>query len=227
MLIAGFQKTTLLDYPNHLASIIFTSGCNMRCPYCHNASLVLAPNDCDFFSEDEIISHIIKRKGMIEGLVISGGEPTLQKDLIEFIEKIKALNVLVKLDTNGSNPSVLDELLQKNLLDYVAMDIKQSKQNYETIARSNISSDNISNSLTTLKNYNIPYELRTTITDEHFCENDITDIAKWITGHPHWYLQPYKDNEETISGHFHAPDENTMEKYKQIANQYLPTDIRG
>lgn len=227
MLIAGFQKTTLLDYPNHLASLIFTAGCNMRCPYCHNAALVLNPNDCDHISEEEILSHLKKRNGIIEGLVISGGEPTLQKDLIEFIVKVKELNILIKLDTNGTNPAMLRELIDRHLVDYVAMDVKHTRDNYTIISGLDNLSDAIDNSLTILFESDVDYELRTTVTAEHFCENDIESISKWIAKHPHWYLQPYKDVPNTISGHFHAPDETTLNKYKQIANQYLPTDIRG
>ena len=123
MRIAGFQKLTLLDFPNRVACIIFTQGCNYKCPYCHNSGL-LGHKDIELIDENEIFSYLNKRKGVIDGLVISGGEPTIQKDLLIFMKRVKDLGFQIKLDTNGSNPDVVEEIIRENLVDYIAMDIK-------------------------------------------------------------------------------------------------------
>ena len=134
MKIHGFNKTTLLDYPEHLAATIFTGGCNFRCPFCHNGGLVLDPDSQPAISEEEVLKFLQKRRGILQGVCITGGEPTLQPDLENFVRKIKEMGYLVKLDTNGSRPEVLKSLLEKGLLDYVAMDIKASEENYARAA---------------------------------------------------------------------------------------------
>ena len=130
MIIKGFQKTTLLDFPGKVACTVFTGGCNFRCPFCHNASLVLHPNESDSFDEEDILSQLAKRKNLLDGVCLTGGEPLLQPDLERFLEQIKKLDLAIKLDTNGSNPKKLKELIDKNLLDAVAMDIKNSPYIY-------------------------------------------------------------------------------------------------
>lgn len=134
MRILGFQKTTLLDYPGKLASLIFTGGCNFRCPYCQNGELVTGGDEAEPFCEADILNHLKRRAGIIEGLVISGGEPTLQPGLVEFAEQVKALGIAVKLDTNGTNPDVVEMLINRGLIDYVAMDIKQCPEKYHLAA---------------------------------------------------------------------------------------------
>jgi pyruvate formate lyase activating enzyme len=163
MQINGFQKLTLLDFPEKTACIVFTAGCNFRCPFCHNASLVTHIDNSYNVSEEEVFSYLKKRKGLIEGVCISGGEPLLQPDIKEFIQKVKDLGYSVKLDTNGSSPQKLIDLVNSGLVDYVAMDIKNSKEKYPlTAGINNLNMADIEKSVEILKESNIPYEFRTT-----------------------------------------------------------------
>jgi pyruvate formate lyase activating enzyme len=147
MQIHGFNKTTLLDYPRHLAATVFLGGCNMRCPFCHNSSLVLHPESVPVIPEEDILSYLLKRKNILEGVCITGGEPTLSSKLPDFIEKIRSLGLKVKLDTNGSRPDVLKKLVNDDLINYVAMDIKNSKEKYSlTTGIDNYNTDNITES---------------------------------------------------------------------------------
>lgn len=232
MLILGLQKTSLLDYPHHMASIVFTGGCNFRCPYCHNGDLVIHPNECEPYSIDEIMDHLYKRKELLDGVVITGGEPTLQNDLPEFIASIKDIGLLVKLDTNGSNPDMLQVLLRSNLLDYVAMDIKNCKEKYLfTVGLDDTNTDyieRICKSVETLKQCTIDYEFRTTICSELHNISDIESICKWISNAKHYYLQEYKETENVISANFSAPDKETLLSYKAIAEKYIDhVELRG
>lgn len=169
MRIHGFNKTTLLDYPRHLAATIFIGGCNMRCPFCHNSSLVLHPEDVPTISVEDVLSYLSKRKNILEGVCLTGGEPTLYEDeLIELIKSIKALELKVKLDTNGSNPALLKDLIKNRLIDYVAMDIKNSKENYSlSIGIKNYNTNKVNESVEYLLSSQIEYEFRTTIVKEH------------------------------------------------------------
>ena len=230
MLILGFQKTTLLDYPGRLASIVFTGGCNLRCPYCQNSEIAfdLDAAENQVFSEDEVLSHLKKRCGMIEGLVITGGEPTLQKDLIPFIKKVRSLGLLVKLDTNGTNPALLKELLDGGLLDYVAMDIKQSIENYplacglldEDFASL---SDRIMESVSILLSCGIEYEFRTTVVKELFKETDLEGIASMIKGAKYYFLQGFRESPGVPKDScFSAPTPEELSEYEKIMKGLLP-----
>ncbi len=195
----GLYKLTLLDYPEHIACTIFTGGCNFRCPFCHNASLVTHINQANLIPEEEILRFLSSRIGILEGVCISGGEPTLQADLQAFIRKVKQLGFKVKLDTNGSNPELLSQLLDQNLLDYVAMDIKNSKTNYEkTIGLPNYDLTNINRSISILKESSIDYEFRTTVVKELHSLEDFTEIADWIPNCTHYYLQGFEDSKDLI-----------------------------
>ena len=176
MKINGFQKLTLLDFPEKMACIVFTAGCNFRCPFCHNASLVTHIDDTLVYREEEIFEYLKKRKGLLEGVCISGGEPLLQPDMEEFIIKVKELGYLVKLDTNGSFPDKLISLVNKGLIDYVAMDIKNCKEKYPlTAGVSNLNIEDIEKSVTFLLGGTVDYEFRTTVaTGLH----EIEDIEK-------------------------------------------------
>ena len=199
MRIVGLMKTTLLDYPGKVASTVFTGGCNFRCPYCHNGDLVLKHNEMETYTHEEIFDHLNKRKSTLGGVAITGGEPTLQKDLPEFIAEIKAMGLNVKLDTNGTNPAVLAELLDKGLVDYVAMDIKHSKARYNEVAcMKNFDISPIEESVEFLKNSDIDYEFRTTVVRELHNIDDFKDIGEWISGAKAYYLQPYKESEQVI-----------------------------
>ncbi len=227
MILGGYQKLTLLDYPGKLATTVFTVGCSFRCPFCHNPELVdlrLAHNE---ESEKEFFAFLKKRKGKLEGVCITGGEPTIQPDIIEFIKKIKKEGFLVKLDSNGTRPDVLKKLLDQKLIDYVAMDIKSCLENYDIVTgskvpastrgddRSSASSrkdflttrdgstrgwdkDRIRLSVNLLMNGKIPYEFRTTVVPGLHSEDDFGKIAKWISGAPAYYLQEYREEQKIL-----------------------------
>ena len=199
MRIVGLMKTTLLDYPGKVASTVFTGGCNFRCPYCHNGDLVLKHSEMETYTHEEIFDHLNKRKSTLGGVAITGGEPTLQKDLPEFIAEIKDMGLNVKLDTNGTNPAMLAELLDKGLVDYVAMDIKHSKARYNEVAcMKDFDISPIEESVERLKSSDIDYEFRTTVVRELHNMDDFKDIGAWISGANAYYLQPYKESEQVI-----------------------------
>lgn len=197
MIIDGFEKLTLLDYPGHLACMIFTRGCNFKCPYCQNSSLIRYNKNPGKFSEEEILEFLNTRKGKLEGLVISGGEPTIQKGLIEFIKKVKELGFKVKLDTNGSNPKILKELINNKLVDYVAMDIKNDIDNYEMVTDCKVNTKAIKESIDILLKSKIDHEFRTTIMKEcHKITNlkNILDLVK----KDKYYIQNFKASDDVI-----------------------------
>lgn len=202
MNIAGVQKVTLLDYPGKVACEIFTQGCNFECPFCQNSSLIPITNTGEF-SEEEIFEYLVLRKKILDGVVITGGEPTVQKDLKGFIKKIKDLGLLVKLDTNGGNPKVLQELIDEDLVDYVAMDIKNIFNKYNITAGKKINLDNIKKSIEILKASKIDYEFRTTIIKEMHSLDDIISICK-LVGNAKYYLQNFEDSENVIDHSLHG-----------------------
>ena len=231
MLILGFQKTTLLDYPGKLASIVFTGGCNLFCPYCQNSELAFNfdPDKTAPVSEDEVLEHLKKRRGMIEGLVITGGEPTLQKDLPSFIRKVRSLGLLIKLDTNGTNPSLLKELLDEGLLDYVAMDIKQSIEKYPAAcglpAGGNTDAllNRVKESINILLSCGIDYEFRTTVVRELFEKEDLPKLASMIKGAKSYYLQGFQNSPGVPEDcAFSAPSPEEMAEYEKIMKTLLP-----
>lgn len=200
MNFSGLNKTTLLDYPGHLACLIFVSGCNFRCHYCHNSSLVLNESK-NRYSEEYMLDFLEKRKNILEGVCISGGEPTLYNDLKDFISKIKEkTNLKVKLDTNGTNPTLLKTLIDKKLIDYVAMDIKSDVKNYNKVinVKNALSLDKIKESVNILKENKIDYEFRTTIVKGLHDFNDFENIGKWLKGCSNYYLQNYKDSGDIL-----------------------------
>lgn len=229
MQIHGLNKTTLLDYPQHVAATIFTGGCNFRCPFCHNSGLVLNPAGQPIISEEEVLAFLKKRKGILTGICVTGGEPTLQKDLKDFLRKVKALDYLVKLDTNGYRPDVLGELLEEGLLDYVAMDIKSSLKNYGVLAGiKEIDTDVIKESVELLKKSGIPYEFRTTVVRELHTGEDFEEIGKWLAGCPAYYLQAYRENEYVMQRGYSACTKEEMEEYAGILQRTIPkVMIRG
>ena len=192
MQIHGFNKTTLLDYPEHIAATVFTGGCNFRCPFCHNGELVLDPGCQPLIPEEEVLSYLKKRQGILQGVCVTGGEPTLQKDL-------KELGYPIKLDTNGYMPGVLWDLMQEHLIDYVAMDIKASRDNYARAAGlPHIDISRIEESIGILKSSGIPYEFRTTVVKGIHTVAEFEKIGKWIAGCPAYYLQNYEENENCL-----------------------------
>lgn len=228
MIIHGFNKTTLLDFPGHIATTVFFGGCNFRCPFCHNASLVLNPKSQPTIFEEEFFSFLNKRKNILEGVCITGGEPTLIPDLETFIRKIKDYGLLVKLDTNGYRPDVLKDLVGKGIIDYVAMDIKSSPDNYNESCGAIIDIDKIKESVDFLKENHIPYEFRTTIVKELHSENDIIKIGQWLDGSEQYFLQCYKDSGDIIVDNLSAHDSSTLKKFQTILEKTIKTvSIRG
>lgn len=275
MIIKGLQKTTLLDYPGHVAATIFLGGCNFRCPFCHNMNLVktqfiasanttgdtesvkedqaidIKRGDFDgkmsqeiCYTEEEVLSFLKKRKGVLDGVCITGGEPTLYADLPEFIEKIKQISgktdndkYLVKLDTNGTNPKMLKELIEKKLIDYVAMDIKTSEERYAEVAGlyDNVQKDiiddlvgSVKESIGIILNADIDYEFRTTIVKEYHTEKEINGIGEMIKGAKKYYLQSFTDSEYVLDHTLNSVDKETIEEFASIMREYVSTaEVRG
>ena len=229
MNFSGFQKLTLLDFPGHVACTLFSHGCNFRCPYCHNAMLVTEEKSGDVFSDDEILSYLKKRKGILDGVCFTGGEPLIQKELPDFIRKVKELGFLVKLDTNGSFPERLKELVGEGLVDYVAMDIKNSLSKYgDTIDIKNFSTEKVEQSIDFLIGSSINFEFRTTIVAEYHTIQDIEDIAKRIKGAKKYFLQNFVDSGNLIGENLHAVSKETLEKMRETALKNLENvEIRG
>ncbi len=228
MIIQGLQKLTLLDYPENVACTVFTYGCNFRCPFCHNASLVTKAPD-DAVPEEEIFDFLKTRQGLLDGVCITGGEPLLQKDIDQFISKVRELGFKVKLDTNGSFPEKLKELVNKNLVDYVAMDIKSSLENYGVpIGLSNFDASPIAESVDFLRNCGVDYEFRTTVVEELHSPEDFENIGKWLKGAPKYYLQQFVDSGDIISDGLHPCSKEKMLEYANILSKYIGSvELRG
>ena len=229
MVFNGFQKTTLLDFPGKVACTVFTHGCNLLCPFCHNALLVNRGEDLPTFDETEILAYLQKRKGIIDGICISGGEPLLHQELEAFLQKVKALGVSVKLDTNGTLPDRLISLIEAGLVDYVAMDIKNSKKKYAlTAGVASLDMEKIEKSIAYLIKGSIPYEFRTTVVRELHTLEDIRDISRMIEGAENYYLQNFVDSGLLIGENLspHAPD--TLSLFCEEAKKVLKNvKIRG
>ena len=228
MIIKGLQKTTLLDFPQKLACTVFTGGCNFRCPFCHNASLVLHAGGVEEISEEEFFTYISKRKKMLDGVCITGGEPLLCSDIEDFIKKIKNEGLLVKLDTNGTFPKKLEYLLDNKLVDYVAMDIKNSKEKYAFTAGVENFPNEIEESINLIINKAPDYEFRTTVVKELHTPQDIVSIANWIKNAKKYFLQSYVDSGDTIQTGFSAYSAEEMLKILENTRVILPvTELRG
>lgn len=229
MKICGWNKTTLLDYPGHIAATLFTGGCNFRCPFCHNAELVLRPGEQEEIREEEIFAFLQRRKGITEGICITGGEPSLQPGLKEFIRRVKGLGYLVKLDTNGYRPDVLWELLGEGLLDYVAMDVKASRKNYAQAAGlEGLDIAAIEMSMGIIRSSGIAYEFRTTVVKGIHTPEDMEDIGRWLSGCRAFYLQAYRDNENVMEPGFCAFSPEEMHDFLEITRKYIDNvSLRG
>ena len=227
MIIKGIQKLTLLDFPGRVGCTIFTAGCNFRCPFCHNASLVLG-NEGEVIGEEEIFSFLEARRGRLSGVCISGGEPTLQPDLIPFIRRVREMGYAVKLDTNGYRPEVIEQLIAEGLIDYFAMDIKTSRERYSAVAGVEIDVAKIEKSAALIMSSGIEYEFRTTVVKElHFAE-DFTNIGNWLSGAEKYFLQGFIDSGDCISGGLNGYDKNGLEELLKLLNVKIPSaKIRG
>ena len=228
MLIKGLQKLTLLDYPTKTACTIFTGGCNFRCPFCHNASLVIDVNEGEKYETDEVLSFLKKRQGLLDGVCVTGGEPLLQKDIKEFLGNIKDMGYAVKLDTNGYNPDKLMEVVNEGLVDYVAMYIKNCKEKYSLTAGIDIDISKIEKSVDFIMNCGIDYEFRTTVVKEYHTLTDIESIAKWISGAKGYFLQRFVDSGDLLCDGLSAVDKDTIYKMNEICSWHIQnTGVRG
>jgi len=226
MIIAGLQKTTLIDYPGKIACVVFLAGCNFRCPWCYSSELVLPAKIVKQpkIEEKDFFDFLRSRQGQLEGVVICGGEPTINKDLPQFIQKIKNLGFPVKLDTNGSNPEMLKNLVDTKLIDYVAMDIKIAPENsvYQNVMTEGITMDKIKESVEFLKRGNLDFEFRTTVVDTVHKKEDFLEIAKWIGGKDvKYYLQAFVA-QKTIDPEFEKVKPPTKQFLEEIVKEISP-----
>lgn len=219
MNISGFQKFSLIDYPDKISAVIFTQGCNFRCPYCHNSELF--ENKQGLIDEKEILGFLETRRSQLEAVVITGGEPTLQFDFINFLEKVNKMEFLIKLDTNGTNPQIIQKALKLNLVNYIAMDIKGPINKYSEIVGAKVATKNILKSINLIKEKAPDYEFRTTITREQLDEVDIKAIGNIINGAKKYYLQKYifrKENKMIKNQFSSYTDEFMIEFQKMMSN---------
>ena len=228
MKILGLAKLTLLDYPSKIAATIFTGGCNMRCPFCHNPRLVFMEEE--ELGQEYILSFLKSRVGILEGVCITGGEPLINRDIVPFIKQIKDMGFKVKLDTNGSFPEILESLIDEGLIDYVAMDIKNCPDKYpETVGRKDFDVAPILKSVQILMSGRIPYEFRTTTLKSFHTEEDFLKIGKWLEGADNYFIQPFKDSGDLISiSALEGYETSTLHHFQQILTPFFKhIAIRG
>lgn len=231
MLLKGLQKLTLLDYPGKMACTVFAGGCNFRCPFCHNASLVIGERieKSATLPEEEFFAFLKKRRGILEGVCVSGGEPTLAPDFLPFLYNIKELGYLVKLDTNGYRPHILKKAVFEGLVDYVAMDIKSSKEGYvRAVGIENFDISPICESVDFLMSGKVEFEFRTTLVRELHREAEILAIGEWISGAPKYFLQTFVDSGDLILSQFSGYDQNETGYLLKLLKATVPNaQIRG
>ena len=229
MVIHGLQKMTMLDYPGKVACTVFTAGCNLRCPFCHNARLVTHVEAEDKISESEVLEYLDKRKSLLEGVCVTGGEPLLMDDIKDFLSKIKALGLAVKLDTNGCFSEKLRELVEAGLVDYVAMDIKNSPSLYSsTVGVKDFDTSAVEQSKNYLLSGAVDYEFRTTVVPELHTVRSITEAAEWIKGAKRYFLQGFVDSGDLIDGGFTSPSKEFMKELQQKASSFVTNvELRG
>lgn len=220
MKIYGLQKTSLLDYPEHLSAIIFTGGCNFNCPYCQNSEL-LHPHNAVPLDNENIFSFLQKRTGILEGVVITGGEPTLAPDLPDFIRRVRELGLKIKLDTNGTHPEQLHSLLESELLDYIAMDVKASPGHYSQVAGVPVSMESIRQSIHMIMQSGLPYEFRTTVVRELHRISCFHQLGELISGAALCWLQTFRDGKTVNVQGLHAFSEEDMKKAAEILQLYV------
>lgn len=224
--IQGLQKLTLLDYPDKVACTIFTAGCNFRCPFCHNASLVTRTGENEDIETEEVIRFLKKRVGILDGVCVTGGEPLYWPGIQEFLSRVKELGYQVKLDTNGSYPKRLKEIVKAGLVDYVAMDIKNSRENYgRTIGIGEYDLTKIEESVRYLLGEPIDYEFRTTVVRQFHRKKDFELIGQWIKGAKRYYLQQFLDSGDLIEDGLSGYEKAQMEEAREIAAQYVKLAI--
>jgi len=241
MIIGGLEKLTLLDYPDHLAAIIFTQGCNFRCHFCYNPMLVLPQTGGDEknkkekgfspLSTEDLFLFLKERYGRLEGVVITGGEPTLHPDLPAFIKQIKNIGYLVKLDTNGTNPEMLAELINDKLIDYIAMDLKAPLDKYEKTVSVKLDWDNIKKSVKIISESGLPYEFRTTVVPGLLVKEDFHKMGEIIKGLDKWYLQNFKSDTDLVNSNYKKQkgfSAKEMAEFAAIGREYVKLcEVRG
>ena len=230
MFVAGLQKLTLLDYPGKVACTVFTAGCNFRCPFCHNAPLVLPERMGQDVTEEDVLAFLGKRVGILDGVAITGGEPLLHKEMAGFLQKIKEMGYSVKLDTNGSFPNHLKELVKAGLVDRVAMDIKNAPELYgATVGIEGFDISGVEESKNFLLEGSIDYEFRTTVVKGLHTKESLTEAAEWIAGAKEYYLQQFKDSGDVIAiDGLGAYDENEMHALADAVAEFVPSvKVRG
>ena len=229
MRISGLQKLSMVDYPDKLAATVFTGGCNLRCPFCHNAPLVLRVSETPELTQEEVLSFLRSRQKLLDGVVLSGGEPLLQQGATEFLREVRALGFAVKLDTNGCYPEALASVLEQGLVDYVAMDIKNRPEKYaETVGIPDFDITPVQESIKLLQASGVDYEFRTTVVREFHTADDIRAIGEWLRGSQHYYLQQFVDSGDLVGQNCHGHDALTLRAFLRIAEPYFGSvGIRG
>ncbi len=222
--IKGFQKTTLVDYPGKIACTIFLPNCNFKCGFCHNRDLVLNPGSLPTIKEEEILDYLKEKKKWLDAVCISGGEPLLHKKLTDFLEKIKAIRYLTKIDTNGTVPDFLKELIDKNLVDYIAMDIKNSLEDYDKVTGVNADIEKIKQSINIIKNSGKNYEFRSTVVPDIHTKEDIKKIGELLKGSKRFAIQNFKPAKEVIDPKYKDVkpfSKEELEEFKEILKDYI------
>ena len=229
MHICGLQKLAMVDFPGKLAATVFTGGCNLRCPFCHNALLVTRLAESPAMDEEEVLRFLRSRRGLLDGVVLSGGEPLLQPDAPDFLAAVREMGFAVKLDTNGCYPQSLAGILDRGLVDYVAMDIKNSREKYpQTVGLPGFDTAPVEESLSLLRKSGVDYELRTTVVQEYHTADDIRSIGEWCTGAPRYYLQNFFDSGALIGSGLHSPEPLALQAFADIARPFFGlVEVRG
>ena len=226
MQIQGLQKLTLLDYPGRTACTVFLSGCNFRCPFCHNAPLLTAADE-DGMDEDELLAFLKKRRGLLDGVAVTGGEPTLYPSLPDLIRRIREMGFLVKLDSNGTLPEMLEHLLREELLDYVAIDIKNAPSRYAKTCGADVI-EQVKKSAALLKNSNIDYEFRTTVCHPFHSPECMEEIGRWLRSAKRYYIQPFVDSGNLLGSGISAMEKPELEALLSAVKPYIPAEeLRG
>ncbi len=221
MKIGGLMKLTLLDFPEHVACTVFLSGCNFRCPFCHNRDLAMASSP-DEISQEEFFAFLKKRQGVLQGVCVSGGEPLINDDIFEFLKKIKDMGYKVKLDTNGSFPERLRRIIDAELCDYVAMDVKNSPDKYPQTAGGGVTFDKVSESIAILKESRLPHEFRTTTVKDFHTKDDIAEIAAYLGEEEKYFIQPFRDGESVLVQGLSEFSDEEIKELVETAKKYAP-----
>lgn len=230
MRICGLQKLAMVDFPGKLAATVFTGGCNLRCPFCHNALLVnRMEENPENHTVEEVLDFLKKRRGFLDGVVLSGGEPLLQPGAAEFLARVRSLGFAVKLDTNGCYPEALAEILKQGLVDYVAMDIKNCREKYaETVGIPGFDIAPIEESIQLLRNIGVDFEFRTTVVKEFHTAQEIRSIGEWLAGAPRYFLQQFVDSGDLVGSGCTAVDPLQLKEFAEIARPFFGNvELRG